>query len=222
MYGVGGIADAATRNQVWSATVGYTRGPLAVAAGYLNARNPNVSFFGTTGSPAPTVGGVPGSNMLSPVYSGYASARTLQVAVVGGTYAIGAMTLGAMYTNTSFRQLGDLSSGPNPGGVSGNAVFNNVEASVRYQFMTSLFGGVAYDYTHGGGVNGRDGATYHQVAAGLDYFLSKRTDVYVSAVYQRASGTDSTGHAAVAAINGPGASANDRQLQARVGMRHKF
>jgi len=222
MYGVGGIAGAATRNQVWSATVGYTRGPLAVAAGYLNARNPNVSFFGTTGSPAPTVGGVPGSNMLSPVYSGYASARTLQVAVVGGTYAIGAMTLGAMYTNTSFRQLGDLSSGPNPGGVSGNAVFNNVEASVRYQFMTSLFGGVAYDYTHGGGVNGRDGATYHQVAAGLDYFLSKRTDVYVSAVYQRASGTDSTGHVAVAAINGPGASANDRQLQARVGMRHKF
>jgi len=44
----------------------------------------------------------------------------------------------------------------------------------------------------------------------------------VSAVYQRASGTDSTGHVAVAAINGPGASANDRQLQARVGMRHKF
>ncbi|MFP3616487.1 porin, partial [Paraburkholderia sp. SIMBA_050] len=88
--------------------------------------------------------------------SGYASARTLQVAVVGGTYAIGAMTLGAMYTNTSFRQLGDLSSGPNPGRVSGNAVFNNAEASVRYQFMTSLFGGVAYDYTRGGGVNGRD------------------------------------------------------------------
>jgi predicted porin len=165
---------------------------------------------------------VPGNNMLSPVYSGYASARTLQVAAAGGTYAIGAVTLGAMYTNTSFRQLGDLSSGPNPGGVSGNAVFNNVEASVRYQFTPYLFGGVAYDYTRGGGVNGRDGATYHQVAAGLDYFLSKRTDVYLTAVYQRASGTDSTGRAAVAAINGPGASANDRQFEARIGMRHKF
>ncbi|PMZ94882.1 hypothetical protein, partial [Pseudomonas sp. FW305-BF15] len=85
---------------------------------------PNVSFFGTTGSPAPVTGGVPGNNMLSPVYSGYASAHTLQVAAAGGTYAIGAVTLGAMYTNTSFRRLGDLSSGPNPGGVSGNAVFN--------------------------------------------------------------------------------------------------
>ncbi|VWB74393.1 porin [Burkholderia lata] len=222
MYGVGGVAGAATRNQVWSMTAGYARGPLVVAAGYLNARNPNVSFFGTTGSPAPVTGGVPGNNMLSPVYAGYASARTLQVAAAGGTYAIGAVTLGAMYTNTSFRQLGDLSSGPNPGGVSGNAVFNNVEASVRYQFTPYLFGGVAYDYTRGGGVNGRDGATYHQVAAGLDYFLSKRTDVYLTAVYQRASGTDSTGRAAVAAINGPGASANDRQFQARVGLRHKF
>lgn len=37
-----------------------------------------------------------------------------------------------------------------------------------------------------------------------------------------ASGTDSTGHAAVAAINGPGASANGRQFEARIGVRHKF
>ncbi len=71
-------------------------------------------------------------------------------------------------------------------------------------------------------LNGADGATYHQVAAGLDDFLSKRTDVNLTAVYQRASGTDSTGRAAVAAINGPGASANDRWFEARIGMRHKF
>ncbi|MFL6666415.1 hypothetical protein [Burkholderia ambifaria] len=57
--------------------------------------------------------------------------------------------------------------------VGGSAVFNNAEASMRYQFMTSLFGGVAYDYTRGGGVNGRDGATYHQVAAWLDYFQAR-------------------------------------------------
>ncbi|EDT42216.1 hypothetical protein BamMEX5DRAFT_2021 [Burkholderia ambifaria MEX-5] len=35
-------------------------------------------------------------------------------------------------------------------GVSGNAVFNNAQASVRYPFMASLFGGMAYDYTRGG------------------------------------------------------------------------
>lgn len=56
----------------------------------------------------------------------------------------------------------------------------------------------------------------------LDYFLSKRADVYLTAVYQRASGTDSTGRAAVAAIDGPGASANDRQFDARIGIPHKF
>ncbi|MCA7900272.1 hypothetical protein LGM39_12890 [Burkholderia cepacia] len=37
-----------------------------------------------------------------------------------------------------------------------------------------------------------------------------------------ASGADSTGHAAAAAINGPGASANDRQFEARIGIRHKL
>ncbi|WP_433960832.1 porin [Burkholderia pyrrocinia] len=107
-----------------------------------------------------------------------------------------------------------------------NAALNDVHSTIGcgagYQFTPYLFGGVAYDYTRGGRVSGRDGATYHQVAAGLDYFLSKRTDVYLTAVYQRASGSDSTGRAAVAAINGPGASANDRQFEARIGMRHTF
>jgi predicted porin len=65
-------------------------------------------------------------------------------------------------------------------------------------------------------------ATYHQFASGIDYFLSKRTDVYLIAVYQKASGTDSTGKPAVAAINGPSASADDKQAVVRVGLRHKF
>jgi predicted porin len=57
---------------------------------------------------------------------------------------------------------------------------------------------------------------------GTDYFLSKRTDVYFVGIYQKASGTDSTGSAAVVAINGVTPSNDNHQVVLRVGMRHKF
>lgn len=61
----------------------------------------------------------------------------------------------------------------------------------------------------------------------MDYFLSKRTDVYVIGVYQHASGdvlnAAGTGTvAATAGINGLSGSSNQNQLAARVGIRHKF
>jgi predicted porin len=222
MFGVGGVAGDFSRNRIWSVSAGYARGPLAFAAGYLDVANPNTSFYGNGGSPAPVVAGVPGSNMASPVYSGYASAGKLRVIAAGGAYSIGGATLGATYSNTSFRDLGDLSSGPNPNGFSGSATFNNAEVSIKYQFTPALLWGFAYDFTKGSSVLGQDGAKYHQFATGVDYFLSKRTDVYVIGVYQKASGTDSTGKEAVAAINGPSAAADDKQVVVRVGVRHKF
>jgi predicted porin len=46
--------------------------------------------------------------------------------------------------------------------------------------------------------------------------------VYLIGVYQKASGTDSTGTAAVAAINNLTPSTSDRQSTVRIGIRHKF
>jgi predicted porin len=54
------------------------------------------------------------------------------------------------------------------------------------------------------------------------YFLSKRTTVYVIGVYQHASGTDSTGKQAVAAINLLTPSTSNSQAVVRVGLRQKF
>jgi len=222
MFGFGGVAGDFSRNRIWSVSGGYARGPLALAVGYLDVANPNTSFYGNGGSPAATVAGVPGSNMVSPVYSGYASARSLRVIAAGGAYNIGGTTIGATYSNTSFRDLGDLTTGPNPLGLSGSATLNNAEVNFKYQFTPSLLWGIAYDYTSGSSVQGKSGAKYHQFATGVDYFLSKRTDVYLIGVYQKASGTDSTGREAVAAINGPSASGDDKQAVVRIGLRHKF
>ncbi|HVE06663.1 MAG TPA: porin [Paraburkholderia sp.] len=224
VYAPGGVAGHTGQNQIWSLGSAYYNGPLGLGVGYLNIRNPNVSFYGTSVL-ANTSGSAPLAtlnNITSPVFSGFANARTQQVVAAGGAYTWGAATFGGTYSNTRFTDLDGGHSAPNPLGSQGTAVFNNVEANVKYQITTALLVGAAYDYTKGSSVNGHDGATYHQAALGVDYFLSKRTDVYFVGIYQKASGTDSTGHSAVAAINGVTPSDDDRQLVLRVGMRHKF
>jgi predicted porin len=224
MYSLGGVAGDVTRNQTWSVGAGYTNGPLALGVGYMNVRNPNVSFFGnaTTGTPSAST-----ANTTYPVYSGFLSAHTYQVIGAGGFYTLGVATLGLTYSNVAFKDLGDLSSGPNASGYAGSVHFNNAEANFKYQVTPALIVGVAYDYTNSSKISaGRatnDGATYHQGMLGVDYFLSKRTDVYVIGIYQKASGTDSRNLPAIASINNQSSpSSNDRQALVRVGIRHKF
>lgn len=222
-YSLGGVAGDVTRNQIWSVAALYSNGPASLAAGYLNVRNPNLSFFGnsTTGAPSATT-----ANTNYPVFSGFLSAHTYQVASAGGSYTLGTATFGVTYSNIAFKSLGDLSSGPNPNGYRGDVHFNNVEGNVRVFITPALLVGVAYDYTKGSSVSGtagsNDGATYHQAMAGVDYFLSKRTDVYLLGVYQKASGTDSRNRPAVASINNQSSSDSDRQAVVRIGLRHRF
>ncbi|CAE6786741.1 Outer membrane porin protein [Paraburkholderia domus] len=224
MYSLGGIAGDTTRNQIWSFGAGYANGPLVLGAAYLNVRNPNVSFYGSGGTVAPTTGGVPGSNFgSSPVISGYASARTLQVIGAGAAYTFGASTFGALYSNTRFKGLGDASSGPvSARGISGSATLNNVEVNFKYQFTPALLVGAEYVYTKGSGPDGVGDVSYHQGALGIDYFLSKRTDIYAVAAFQKASGTDSSGKPAVASLSQITPSSTDRQTALRLAIRHKF
>ncbi|WP_332460149.1 porin [Caballeronia calidae] len=220
VYSLGGVAGDFSRNQIWSLGAGYTSGPLSVAAAYLNVRNSNVSFFGTSSSTPLTAAT---TNMTSPVYSGYASAHTEQVAGAGVNYTIGPATLGLVYSNIRFLALGNTAeSGPNPGRLSGDATFNNIETSFLYRLTPAFSVGLEYNYLRGNPTNGRSSSQYHQGTVGVDYALSKRTDVYVIAAYQRASGTDSTGKTAVAAINGVTASSSNAQTAVSLALRHKF
>ncbi|HEX7911713.1 MAG TPA: porin [Paraburkholderia sp.] len=224
LYSFGGIAGNETQNQVWSLGAGYAGGALNLAVGYLNVRNANVGFFGNSSATTLTAAT---TNSATPVISGFMSAHTYQVIGASAAYTVGSATVGATYSNTQFRGLGDtVTSGPNPSHYSGSTDFNNGEVNLRYQVTPSLLLGVAYDYTKGGSTTiatgSNPGATYHQGSVGADYFLSKRTDLYFIGVFQKASGTDSTNKPAVAAINGLTASSNDRQIALRVGIRHKF
>ncbi|MFD1559590.1 porin [Paraburkholderia silviterrae] len=220
-YSFGGVAGNFSQNQIWSLGAGYTNGPLVLGVGYLNARTPS-SPNGLFGNGTTATGTLP---VTTPVYAGFQSANTYQVIGTGGAYTFGAATIGATYSNIKFMDLG--SNGASAFQRGDTATFNNAEINFRYQLTPALLLGTAFDYTKGSEVaeaNGKSnaGAKYYQFSAGADYFLSKRTDLYLIGVYQKASGTDSTNHSAVAAITNLAPSANDRQFTARVGIRLKF
>jgi len=217
LYSLGGNAGNFNRNQIWSGGVGYAQGPLTLAAAYLNVKNPNYSFFGNNSSSSATASNMTGSQ----VYSGFASAQTQQVISAGGAYTFGPATVGATYSNTQFRGLGQTAVTGQPAGSSnfGNAKLNNVEANFKYQVTPALLLGVAYDYTKAYSVSNEK---IHQGIVGVDYFLSKRTDLYADGIYQHADGTNSFGHTATAQINGLSPSTTSNQVAAIIGIRHKF
>ncbi|WP_063499700.1 porin [Paraburkholderia phytofirmans] len=226
MYSMGGVSGNFAQNQVWSVGVGYTGGPVRLGVAFVDAFDPNISMFGATA----TAGGVTTNNLGSlgsattaqrnPVIAGYASAHRQQIFGAGGSYAIGHATLGVVYTNTRFVGLGG-NSGPNPFGYSGSSTITNVEANVGYQVAPAVTLGAAYTFTKDDGPNNQ-GARYQQVTAGAHYLLSKRTDIYMVAAYQRASGTNSLGQAAVASVAGLTPSARNQQVVDTIGIAHRF
>ncbi|BEU28478.1 porin [Paraburkholderia sp. 22B1P] len=212
MYSLGGVPGDFTGNQVYSVGTGYSYGPVSVAAAYLNAKTPRVSFFGNNPNETPTSNGL----TSNPIYSGYNTAGSYSVIGVGASYTIGSATLTSTYSNVAFSNISAL--------ANASAIFNTADISLRYRVNPALLVGVAYSYTHGSHVNATvGGATYNQVDLGATYSLSKRTDLYAVAAYQHASGHDSTGHESVASIAvTTAASSNENQFVGRVGIRHRF
>jgi len=214
LYSLGGVAGQFNRNQIFSAGLGYAQGPLVLGAGYFNVKNPNYSFFGNNSTSSATASNMTGSQ----VYSGFATAKTQQVISAGGAYTFGPATVGATYSNTQFKDLGQTAVA-GARAVTGDAKFHNAELNFKYQLTPALLLGAAYDYTKGYSIANEK---IHQGVLGVDYFLSKRTDLYADGIYQHASGTNSLNGTATAQINGLSASSTSNQVAAVVGIRHKF
>jgi len=187
----------------------YSHGPFTAAVAYDHINDPSLS--GYDGTIAPGASGYT-SPIKSPVYSGFASAQTLQIFGTGVSYSFGAGKVGLVYTNTRFNNVLRTPTTP----FSGTAVFNSYEANVRYFVIPTLMVAAAIDYTKA------ERAKYTQINVGPDYFLSKRTDLNLVGVWQHASGIDSTGKPAVAAIGSLGQSTTPNQFAVKLGLRHRF
>jgi predicted porin len=211
LYSFGGVPGSVATNQAYSVGAHFVRGPLGLAVAYSHVNNPAASLFGSNPTDTATSNGL----TASPIYSGYASARTYQVVAAGGSYAFGALVMGATYSNVRYSNIAALNGS--------SADFNDAEINAQYQFVSQWWIGAAYNFLRGNAVTSTiGGARYNQISAGLNHALSKRTDLYISATWQTVSGDDSTGHEAVANIADLSPSSNHHQAVARVGIRHKF
>ncbi|WP_322048105.1 porin [Paraburkholderia sp. J67] len=120
----------------------------------------------------------------------------------GGRLSIGIGSIDALYTNSRNPNNGAGAQVVSFGGF--YPVTPNVTLSLHYQYN---WGNAVLNHDHD-----------HQVSVGAFYGLSKRTDIYAIAVYQRASGVD-----AVARIGFlPQSSSTDTQSLVRIGITHRF
>lgn len=166
-------APAFKDNRAYSVTGRYEHGGLSVGAGYLQMDHPN-----SADNPNGAAG-----NDYPPAYSFFKNSllnstsgvRRQQVFVSGGTYNFGKAQIGAVYSHVNYRYLDGTS-----------LHLNNYEISGDYFVTPVLIAGIGYYYTNGSYSSPNVSPHWHQVDAGLDYFLSKRTDVYLYGVYQRA------------------------------------
>jgi predicted porin len=212
LYGFSNQAGAFTgspgtsgSSSAYSFGANYAAGPFGVGAAYTDIRFPSATSSALPSATASTA--IAGVTVPGTIHD-------LRTFGFGGRYSLGAATMWALYTNTRFVP------------ITGTATtFDAYELGGKYAFTTALTAGLGYTYMHAGdALKGH----WNQVDASVDYALSKRTDVYLLGIYQRASGQNGAaqvqaqiGSSATAYFGQSGNGANN-QLAFRVGLRHKF
>jgi general bacterial porin, GBP family len=205
MYAFSNAAGEFPINRAFGGGLGYNHGPLKLAAAYVELDNPGLL------NPSGAVSDdYQGASFLtfrtSPPNSSVGVAKQRNGGV-GGRYDFGnglrvnAIADTVRYTyrdGTSFR-------------------LDNYDVSFDYNLTTSLVLGAAYVYSTGkyGGLDANP--HWNTAAISLDYFLSKRTDVFVFNDFQRVPGPY-----AVAALYLDAPSTTRVQDMVVIGMRHTF
>ncbi|BFG81557.1 porin [Paraburkholderia terrae] len=202
IYSFGGVAGDFARTSAKSFALQYAYGGLQVVGAYTSIDHPAQAVPEGLWTASNTVDGNYGL-----------AAGSYKVLGVGAGYTFGAARISADWTHTQF---GDLD--PTLGAkIGGHVTFNIGEIVGSYMITPALQLGIAYSYTAGSVSQTGQAPRYQEADASVDYFLSKRTDVYASATYMHASGGAVANLAPVLA-----ASSSPNQVALRVGMRERF
>jgi len=195
----GAVATGSSRT--YSFGLNYAIGSFGIGAAYTDISYPAAVAPAFSTSVANVAAG------------GVGGGKDLRTFGVGTRYQFERATVFGLYTNTRVEALN--------GATTNLDVY---ELGGRYNFTPALAGGLSYTFSH---LADSNAGHWNQVNASVDYVLSKRTDVYLLAAYQKASGQN--GNQAVQAqigssttffgTSGTGAT---NQIAARIGIRHKF
>lgn len=205
MYAASNAAGAFADNRAYSATVAYKAGDLKLAAGYLQLNRPNstTNANGGAGNDYP-----PPFSLFktSAVGSKTAFVDTQRVYALTGSYAIGPTQENLVYSHVQYRYLDGS-----------HLRLDNAEANGVWRLNPALSVGLAYIFTIGRYEEINKTPKWHQVDLGIDYLLSKRTDIYAFGIYQKAAGS-----ARNAAIFFVQPSSSQTQAEVAIGIRHLF
>ena len=210
MYAFSNQAGAASANRAYSAGVGYDAGALSLGAAFIVIDN-----VGTNAG-----GAVDGSST-----SGDSTFVGAKQAVwgVGGSYKWGDGVYGATWTHTLVRDGTSVNLFGYKAMGGADVRLDNFDVNVTYNITPNVTFTGSYAFTLGRYTNATTTASpkWHQVNLQAAYYFSKRTDVYVDAVYQHVIGGEGTPFAN-AILCGYAQSSTPTQIVVGLGMRHRF
>ncbi len=171
----------------WSVAANYTNGGFKASAVYSNENNRT-----------PNVAVLGGATFQGQAVGSYAASNVENMGA-GVSYGFGPWLLHALYTRVKLQSPGF------------SDTYQSFDGGANYAT------GVANTITFGAATTSLTGKRWTQVSLGDVYAFSKRTQVYLSGVYQHASG-----NGAVTAINTIGASSTGNQFIILSGVHHSF
>ncbi|CAG4890015.1 porin [Paraburkholderia saeva] len=183
----------------------YAAGPLTLAGGYFHSDNGN-GAQSTRGTGSAT--GI----FFTPVNSAYSSAGRFNIARTGVAFNAGNVTVGGYYSFSGYLPDGFST-------FSQAERYNNGEVFVFWQATPATSFELGYDYLKS---HGDSSATCHQLTLAADYLPGKRTDLYASASYGHASGSNGSGAAQAVIADSYADPGTSHQELLIVGIRHRF
>ncbi|VVE64669.1 porin [Pandoraea captiosa] len=194
-------------NRMMSAGTSYSNGPVRLSAAYFLADRPDGQASGAIGTTGSGVTDDFTKTGFTSSYSGKALIDTQQIWMAGGTYAIGDVTIGALYSKVLYHYR------DNTGFHIENYELNaRWRPSATWQFGAAVFRSAG---AYNGAGTGNLRPAWNQLTLSVEYFLSKRTWLYALAAGQQASRTK-------AQIYSMSASTTTRQLVLTSGIQHVF
>ncbi len=212
LYGFSNEAGKFANNRNYSLGAAYNYGPFGAAIGYLQAHNAGANNTGAEMADE--------SNL---------AADRQRIWGAGASYMFGPTTVGFVFTQAKFDrpsndEIGEKLNIPDRPLLGNYAHFNNYELNARYRITPAWSVNGAYTFSTGKFSLFQDTsalkAKWHQASLLTSYALSKRTNVFISAVAQQSQIRDS--QLSLTNINGFNPSTTNRQMAITTGLRMKF
>jgi predicted porin len=205
LYAFSNAAGDFAINRAFSAGLGYSQGPIKFALAYVQLDHPGLA--NPNGAVSDDYQGAPFFLFRSSPLNPTAGVDRQRNFGAGGRYDFGNGLRWNLLVDNVHYEYHDGTS----------LSLTNYDTSISYNVTAALVLGAAYIYTDGkyGGLNANP--HWHTMQLGVDYFLSKRTDVYVFDDFQKVSGPHAV---ADIYLNAPSKTSNQNLLVA--GIRHTW